>query len=202
MRAELDLPFSKYPLRIGNGIEPSHSCNMVNLPNEMVIAHDNKVDYVKKLIDVVFLELNDYPKNIEGVINMIILNEKNENIDFVNAILIEQFLGISIKYYSFDEAIDINEQNFDEDFSNTLTPNGIQPHELVLKLNCPFILLRNIYPSECLCNRTRLIFKRFDVNIIEVVITVGEYKGKRFFLPYILFVPLENDTSPIRFKRT
>lgn len=168
----------------------------------MIIPYDNQTTSIRKLMDVVFSDLNAYPDNIESMINRIILTPKNENVDFINMMLIEQFPGDSIKYYSFDEAININAQLCDEDFFNTLTPNGVPPHELILKKNCPIILLRNINPSEGLCNGTRLICKRFDRNIIDAEITVGQYKNKRVFLPRIPFVPCENDISPIRFKRT
>ncbi|XP_022893201.1 uncharacterized protein LOC111407769 [Olea europaea var. sylvestris] len=81
MRAKFDPIFCDYLLRIGNGIEQQHSCEIFT-------------------------------------------------------------------YYSFDEAIDKSEQSLQEDFLNSLTSNGIQPHELKLKVNCPVILLRNINPSE------------------------------------------------------
>jgi ATP-dependent DNA helicase PIF1 len=157
---------------------------MIKFPDKMVIADDNETTSIRKLIDIVFPELNTYQDNSETMINRIILSPKNENVDFINAMLIEQFPGDSIKYYSFDEAINPHAQSFDEDFFNTLTPNGVPPHELILKTNCPIILLRNINLSEGLCNGTRLLCKRFDRNIIDAEIAVGQYKNKRvFFYP-------------------
>ena len=86
--------------------------------------------------------------------NRAILTTKNEFIDEMNQILIEQFPGDSIKYYSFDSAIDEAQRNLSEEFLNRLTPSGLPPHELILKKNCPVILLRNIDPSSGLCNGT------------------------------------------------
>jgi hypothetical protein len=36
---------------------------------------------------------------------------------------------------------------YPEEFFNTLTPNGLPPHVLKLKIGCPVILLRNIDPA-------------------------------------------------------
>lgn len=117
MRAQLDSSFSEYLLRIENGIELLHSCNMIKFPDEMVIPRDNETTSLGNLINVMFPELNTYPHNIEAMINIIILSPKNENIDFINTMLIEEFPGDSVKYYSFDEPINLNVQSFDDDFS-------------------------------------------------------------------------------------
>ncbi|KAL5554794.1 hypothetical protein UlMin_042195 [Ulmus minor] len=89
-----------------------------------------------------------------------------------------------------------------EEFLNTLTPNGITPHELILKRNCPVMLLQNINPSEGLCNGTRLICRGFKLNVINVEISIGEHRGKIVFLLRIPFVPLENDKNLFPFKKT
>ncbi|XP_022889186.1 uncharacterized protein LOC111404637 [Olea europaea var. sylvestris] len=81
-------------------------------------------------------------------------------------------------YYNFDETIDKSEQSFEEDFLNSLTSNGILPHELNLKINCPVMLLRNINYSKGLCNGTRLTCRKFEKNVILAEITSGEYCGK------------------------
>jgi hypothetical protein len=47
--------------------------------------------------------------------------------------------------------------HYPSEFLNTLTPNGLPPHMLKLKIGCPVILLRNIDPTGGLCNGTRLV---------------------------------------------
>ena len=120
-----------------------------------------------------------YPYNLQGMVNRAILTPKNNDVDHINNLLIEQFPGNCVKYYSFDETIDLNIQGFQEDFLNSLTSNGIPPHELILKINCPIILLRNLNPSEGLCNGTRLICKKFHPNIIDAEISNGYYTKKK-----------------------
>ncbi|WVZ75282.1 hypothetical protein U9M48_023354 [Paspalum notatum var. saurae] len=51
------------------------------------------------------------------------------------------FLGEQLVYHSY----------YTPEFLNTLTPNGLPPHVLKLKIGCPVILLRNIDPANGLC---------------------------------------------------
>ncbi|KAM6582635.1 hypothetical protein CsatB_009637 [Cannabis sativa] len=89
-----------------------------------------------------------------------------------------------------------------EDFLNTLTPNGLPPHELQLKRNCPIMLLRNINPSDGLCNGTCLICRAFEPNVIDAEIAVGHHRGKRVFISRIPFLPNVDENSGFPFKRT
>ncbi|KAH7512984.1 hypothetical protein FEM48_Zijuj12G0148300 [Ziziphus jujuba var. spinosa] len=101
----------------------------------------------------------------------------------------------------FRQVLPVVPKDIHEDFLNMLVPNGFPPHELRLKVNCPVMLLRNINPSEGLCNGTRLICRRFDQNVIDAEISVGEYREKRVFLPRIPFMPIENVKDVLHFKR-
>ncbi|XP_022859212.1 ATP-dependent DNA helicase PIF1-like [Olea europaea var. sylvestris] len=172
MRAKSDPIFCEYLLRIGGGTEQEHTCNYT------------------------------YADHLYTMVNRVILTPTNECVDYINGLLLEQIPGQSFTYYSFDDAIEKLEQSLQEDFLNTLTPNGIPPHELKLKMNCPVMLLRNINSSEGLCNGTRLTCRKFERNVILVEITTGEYRGKQVFLPRIPFIPLKTDRTTIPFKRT
>ncbi|KAL4573478.1 hypothetical protein LXL04_020286 [Taraxacum kok-saghyz] len=79
--------------------------------------------------------------------------------------------------------------------------SGLPPHYLRLKIGCPIILLRNIDPSNGLCNGTRLICKGFQMNVIDAEIAVGHYAGKRVFLPRIPLCPSADDMFPFKLKR-
>jgi len=84
---------------------------------------------------------------------------------------------------------------------NSLTPNGLPPHALKLKINCPVILLRNIDPANGLCNGTRLVVRGFQRNTIDAEIVLGQHAGRRVFLPRIPLCPSDDDMFPFRFKR-
>ncbi|KAF5481877.1 hypothetical protein F2P56_002491, partial [Juglans regia] len=195
MRARFDPNFSNYLLQVGNGTTPITIENKIKIPNEMLIPYKNDVESLDDLIDAVFQDIGSYSENLSEMTNRAILTQKNNYVDEINTILIQRFPDTVTQYYSFDETIDTSEQGIMEDFLNTLTPNGLPPHELLLKKNCPIMLLRNVNPSEGLCNGTRLICRNFERNIIDAEIVVGHHTGKRVFIPRIPFLPNADDNS-------
>ena len=146
--------FSEYLLQIGNGTELVTIDDKIKLPTNMIISYIDDMTSLNALIDVVFLDINEYPSNLDIMINRAILTQKNVCVDEINNLLINRFPREITRYCSFDETIDKTEQSIMENFLNSLTPNELPPHELFLKPNCPIILLRNIDPSERLCNGT------------------------------------------------
>jgi ATP-dependent DNA helicase PIF1 len=82
-----------------------------------------------------------------------------------------------------------------------LTPNGIPPHVLKLKIGCPVILLRNLDPANELCNGTRLVVRACQRNSIDAEIVLGQHAGKRVFLPRIPLCPSDDQMFPFQFKR-
>ncbi|XP_042942909.1 uncharacterized protein LOC122277096 [Carya illinoinensis] len=202
MRARLDPIFSDYVLEVGNGMPPNTVDETITIPNRMLIPYYDDSTSLDHLIEDVFHNIHEYSMNISTMMNRAILTPKNSYVDEINALLIHRLPGEIQRYYSFDETIDASEQSVMEDFLNTLTPNGLPPHELLLKKNCPIMLLRNINPSEGLCNGTRLICRAFDQNVIDAEIAVGHHIGKRVFIPRIPFLPNVDENSGFPFKRT
>jgi len=99
--------------------------------------------------------------------------------------MIDIFSGKEKVFYSHDSVDDDSNNNYPLDFINSITPNGLPPHELRIKKNCPVILLRNLDPHNGLCNGTRLVVKGFDDNAIDAEIVNGQMLGKGFsFLGY------------------
>ncbi|XP_042944515.1 uncharacterized protein LOC122278387 [Carya illinoinensis] len=202
MRARLDPVFSEYVLELGNGMPPITVDETIKILDGMLVPYEDDCTSLDHLIDAVFHDIHEYSINISAMMNRAILTPKNSYVDEINALLIHRFPGELKRYYNFDEAIDTSEQSIMEDFLNTLTPNGLPPHELLLKMNCSIMLLRNINPSEGLCNGTRLICQAFDQNVIDAKIAVGHHSGKRVFIPRIPFLPNVDENSGFPFKRT
>ncbi|KAG7956855.1 hypothetical protein I3843_11G145000 [Carya illinoinensis] len=169
---------------------------------KQIDASLNDTASLDQLLDAVFNDISEYSANISSMMNRAILTPKNSYVDEINKLLIQRFSGDIKQYYSFDETIDASEQAIMEDFLNTLTPNGCPLHQLLLKQNCPIMLLRNINPSERLCNGTRLICRNFDHNVIHAEIAIGHQTGKNVFIPRIPFLPKSDENSGFPFKRT
>ncbi|XP_023769623.2 uncharacterized protein LOC111918198 [Lactuca sativa] len=123
------------------------------------------------------------------------------SVDEINNNLIERFSGEQKVYYSFDEAEDDKNNLYPIEYLNSLNVSGVPPHYLRLNTGCPVILLRNIDPSNGLCNGTRLICRAFQQNIIDAEISVGQHAGKRVFLPRIPLCPSDNEKFPFKLKR-
>jgi ATP-dependent exoDNAse (exonuclease V) alpha subunit len=119
----------------------------------------------------------------------------------INMRMIIRFQGDEMVYHSFDSVVDDPYNYYPSEFLNTLTPNGLPPHVLKLKIGCPVILLRNIDPAGGLCNGTRLVVRGFQRNTVDAEIMVGDHAGKRIFLPRIPLCPSDDEMFPFQFKR-
>lgn len=105
------------------------------------------------------------------------------------------------RYLSIDETVNKLDQGLYIDLIQSLAPPGLPPHRLVLKRNCPIILLRNINPSKGMCNGTRLICRHFEKHTIVAEIAVGERKGDIVFIPRIPLKPSDPKMYPVEFTR-
>jgi ATP-dependent DNA helicase PIF1 len=95
---------------------------------------------------------------------------------------------------------DDERNNYPQDFLNSITHNGLPPHELRIKINCPLILLHNLDPHSGLCNGTHLVVRAVDKHIIDAKIFNGTHAGDRVFIPRILMPPSEDLSLPFMFK--
>ncbi|GKC59341.1 ATP-dependent DNA helicase PIF1-like protein [Tanacetum coccineum] len=92
-----------------------------------------------------------------------ILTPWNDDADAINEFMFKQLSGKSVTYNSADEVCMASNDNIDQnqlyliEFLNSLNFPGMPPHELHLKKELPVLLLRNLNPSQGLCNGTRLI---------------------------------------------
>ena len=145
--------------------------------------------------------LNENLSDPNYITSRAILSTRNEHVDKINMRMIEKFPGEEIIYHSFDRAEDDPHNYYPAEFLNSLTPNGLPPHVLKLKINCPIILLRNIDPANGLCNGTRLVVRGFMRNAIDAEIMLGQHAGKRVFLPRIPLCPSDDEMFPFKFKR-
>lgn len=141
---------------------------------------------------LIYETFGDINVNQESIIEGAILTPKNADVDNINEQIINNFPGDEYIYLSADSVEDnnlVNQNLYSSKFLNTLTPSGMPPHKLILKVGVPIILLRNINPTEGLCNGTRLIIRRLQSYVIDAEILTGFYLGKRVFIPRITLTP-------------
>ena len=69
-------------------------------------------------------------------------------------------MGELTAYFTADDAVvpDNSDEanNYPQEFLHSLKPSGMPPHTQELKVGCIVMLLRNLDPTNGLCNGTRL----------------------------------------------
>ncbi|XP_066395672.1 uncharacterized protein [Miscanthus floridulus] len=202
MRAQSDPWFADYLLRIGGGMEEVNGDGDVRIPDKICVPYSGDAEkYLHTLIDTIFLDLNANMADKDYITTRAILSTRNDWVDMINIKMIDMFQGGETVYHSFDSAVDDPHNYYPSEFLNGLTPNGLPPHVLKLKLGCPVILLRNIDPANGLCNGTRLVVRGFRRNTIDAKTMVGQHSGKWTFLPRIPLYPSDDEMFPFKFKR-
>ncbi|XP_058216696.1 uncharacterized protein LOC131327562 [Rhododendron vialii] len=199
MRARIDPAFSAYILRIENGLEKENEAREIKLPTSLVIQPTSTIPSLDQLIQFVFPSFHIDTLNPLSLTDSTILTPKNEAVDEINEIMLSKFPGKEHTYLRFDETTDPTQQGLYIDFLNSITPPGMPCHCLRLKENSPILLLRNINPSQGLCNGTRLICKEFTSHLITAQIAVGERKGTTVFIPRIPLRPNDIQHYPVPF---
>ncbi|ONM09527.1 hypothetical protein ZEAMMB73_Zm00001d034078 [Zea mays] len=201
MRAKNDPWFAEFLLRVGGGTEDTNSDGDIRLPDDVCVPYSGSDNDLDNLIDFAFPNLNENMSDSTYITSRAILSTRNDWVDMINVKMIDRFQGEHMVYHSFDSAMDDPHNYYPPEFLNTLTPNGLPPHVLKLKIGCPVILLRNIDPANGLCNGTRLVVRGFQRNSIDAEIVLGQHVGKRIFLPRIPLCPSDEEMFPFQFKR-
>jgi hypothetical protein len=77
--------------------------------------------------------------------------------------------------------------NFPVEFLNSLTPSGLPPHKLRLRIGAVVIVLRNLDKDKGICNGCRCLVLKISRRLLDVRILTGRSAGKRYLLPRIPF---------------
>jgi ATP-dependent DNA helicase PIF1 len=201
MREQSDPWFAEYLLHVGGGTEEANHDGDVRLPDEVCVPYTGSDSDLDRLIDDIYHNQNENMSNTSYITSRAILSTRNDWVDMINMRMIDRFQGEQMMYHSFDTAVDDPNNYYPSEFLNTLTPNGLPPHVLKLKVGCPIMLLRNIDPANGLCNGTRLVVRGFQKNSIDAEIVLGQLAGMRIFLPHIPLCPSDDEMFPFQFKR-
>lgn len=90
MRARLDPSFSKFLLRVGNGIEMVDQLDQIEIPRSMLLESKDRPSSIQDLIDFVFPDLNEYANNAITMTSSAILTPKNNCADEINDTLMSE----------------------------------------------------------------------------------------------------------------
>ncbi|KXN89046.1 ATP-dependent DNA helicase pif1 [Leucoagaricus sp. SymC.cos] len=135
-----------------------------------------------------------------------VLSSRNDEVDNINAAIWERFPGekhvlIGADSIDLDNPHDNNYPPYPMEYLNSLNVSGLPLAKLVLKVGCPLMLLRNLDPSERLCNRTQMRLLAICSRVLHCKIISGDtrFANKEVIIPRIQLSP-SAETLPIPLK--
>ncbi|CAF4655383.1 unnamed protein product, partial [Rotaria sp. Silwood2] len=134
--------FSESLLMIGNGKAPVHpTSDLISLSNNFC----NVVDSIEILKTSVFPYIRTHYKDHKWLCERAILVPKNTSVNAINLQIQQQLPGETTSYKSIDTVVDVDDAvQYPIEFLNSLEPFGMPPHNLLLKIGSPVMLLRNL----------------------------------------------------------
>ena len=188
-----EIAFAEWLLQVGHGYQMTDDINEIKMPPETVCSS------TQQLIDFIYASVcASPPPPPEYFLNRSILAARNIDVSDTNDAVLQRMSGDAKTYISADTIIeeagaDILQQNgappVPVEFLRSINSASLPPGELVLKIGCPIILLRNLAPSQGLCNGTRMVIKRMSDRVLEVVLIGGDHHGKKLCSFHALFSP-------------
>lgn len=181
-------------LQIGDG-SAAQSDGFVKIDNALGVVLHCLADMISK----VYPDIENLPKkDFKWLCERAIVTPKNSSAEEINDMVMTKINTESKVYKCIDTVVNIDEAvHYLTEFLNSLSPSGLPPHRLNLKVSTPIMLLRNLNPPQ-LCNGTRLQIKSLRGNIIEATILTGPAAGETAFIPRIPMIPSD---LPFQFKR-
>uniref|UniRef100_A0A034VSN1 DNA helicase Pif1-like 2B domain-containing protein n=1 Tax=Bactrocera dorsalis TaxID=27457 RepID=A0A034VSN1_BACDO len=179
--------FSKQLLDIGNGKVAKDETRYVKLPNYFCKIADSQ----DILIEPIFPDVHTQYINHEWLAERAILAAKNADVDNLNLKIQQLLPGNLVSYKSINTVCDVSEVvNFPTEFLNSLDLSGMPPHNLILKVGSPIILLRNLSPAR-ICNGARLVIRKLMKSVIEASILNGKFKSENILISWIPIIVTE-----------
>ena len=213
-RAELDVAWREYLLRIGDGAEPiSEDVGpfSIRLPDDICapqawttydLCEHTFPNLLKMSQDALAHECREEFR--EYFSGRALLAPTNKEVDQMNAAILARFPAAQGKTYfstdSADTASPAEAALWPIDFLNSLTPSGMPPHELRIIPGVLIMLLRNIDADNGLCNGVRGIVMNTLKHVLDVVLISGTGAGHRVYIPRMTLAP-KNPDLPFVLRR-
>ncbi|WVZ59866.1 LOW QUALITY PROTEIN: hypothetical protein U9M48_009958 [Paspalum notatum var. saurae] len=165
--------FSDWVLSIGDGtakgtLSDDGASELVEIPRDILIPRSQSA--IDDIIRSTYPNIGTSYSDPTYLRERAVIAPKNDTIDEINSRVLSLIPGVvPILWLS-------PQRNMFK---------GIPPHKLVLKIDSPIMLLRNLNQSAGLCNGTRLIVKQLGDRVLEAEIISGSHIGDKVVLPRI-----------------
>ena len=190
--------FANFLMDVGNGVIQSVDGikDTIEIDTEYIFKGSN----LDQFIDYVYPNLSS-----TGIIDACaILTPTNKMVADINLRAVVKMVGEEVLLPSADSVHSDNDQhlaNYPMEFLNTFEVSGMPSHELILKIGCPVVLLRNLNPSKGLCNGTRLMVIKITKQVLTCKIMNGSHINDICLLPRIDFLSQEGQYPMIVRRR-
>lgn len=177
--------FAEWLLQLGEGRLPCDNDGLIDLPAGCL----HHGDLVKKVFERAL-------RGEEPLSGCVILSPKNAESLAVNEEVLQLLPGEVKIYTSVDSVVCDSEEeqnNYPLEFLHSLTPTGMPPHLLNLKVGAVVMLLRNLDTRRGLCNGTRLVVRSMRDHVVEAEMLLAEHAGTRVLIPRITLTPSDTD---------
>ncbi|XP_057800410.1 uncharacterized protein LOC131015913 [Salvia miltiorrhiza] len=175
----------------------------LRLPDDMIIRDSSNP--IASIVKSTYLNVLHTLPNPEYFKDRAILAPTNDMVDSINEYVMslmpakERVYLISVNICKDDGEVDLDDEVFSVEYLNTIKCSGLPSHEIKLKEGCIIMLLRNIGPSNELCNGTRMIVTKLGARVIEAKLISGNNAGKKFPIARMVMSPSDFTKFPIRF---
>ncbi|CAI0444216.1 unnamed protein product [Linum tenue] len=155
-------------------------------PNNLLTVYDEK-DFSSWV-----LAIGDGRIKHSTIGNRAIVTPTSSIISDINSYMLAKVKGQSKTYYSLDSIEDDSpniaslKEEYPTEFLNKLSFNGVQEHEIQLKVRTPVILLRNLNPKIGLTNGTKIMITHLGKNVIRGKIIDGTHDKDLVVIPTIV----------------
>ena len=195
--------FDNWTLSIGNG-----QFNSVKIPWPMVATRikpnckenpTSESQAMMEFTEKVFPNITENINDRDWLNGRSILAATNREVELLNDVISSKLPGSADVFTSADQLENSEDLlRFNSEFLNTLNPNGFPPHALKLKPGTPLLLLRNLNPTQGLCNGTKLIYEQtYHNKVLQCKISGSD---RTVLIPRIQFIP-QSGEFPFEWRR-
>ena len=158
--------FDNWAVTLGDGALPvvgEPSEDNIQLPQEMCIEVDeaNNERDLKNFCDQIYPNFEERFQEEGYMEGRAILAPTNKIRDNINAYMMNRLPTEEVVLLSADSTVQPGDSDrYPTEMLNSLQPQGLPAHKLVLRPGAPLRLMRNLNPKDGLCNGTRMVFVR------------------------------------------
>ena len=118
-------------LKVGEGTQPEDVNQMIHIDDKLVVPGGNISDFVASVYGIIHESYAD----CDYIGQRIIMCPKNDTCDLINYNVINQLPGEGTTLLSVDSVEGSPSVNFLTEYLNSITPNGMPPHHLLILCN-------------------------------------------------------------------